>query len=238
MKSRAIESLMRQIDERTKQLELANRARLRFLAASHDLRQPLHALGLFVAQLRSGDHTLDRAIVVEQIEAAFSILNERFGTVFDMARVDVSDSDHAKPSMTPAPSLEFTSETLVAVIDDDLLVLNSTYGLLRSWGLSVITAGAPGAVVGLINQRRCPDLIISDLRLPRGETGIEVISAIREVCGREIPAVLVSADISSEAMQTARSHGHQLLHKPVEPMTLRAVINRMLKGKASANYHS
>ena len=39
--------------ERTHQFELANLAKSRFLAAaSHDLRQPLHALGLFVAQLR------------------------------------------------------------------------------------------------------------------------------------------------------------------------------------------
>src|SRR5712692_3891596 len=41
------------VEERTRQLEVANLAKSRFLAAaSHDLRQPLHALGLFVAQLR------------------------------------------------------------------------------------------------------------------------------------------------------------------------------------------
>src|SRR5215470_2990173 len=47
-------SLERKVQERTHQLELANIAKSRFLAvASHDLRQPLHALGLFVAQLRT-----------------------------------------------------------------------------------------------------------------------------------------------------------------------------------------
>ena len=40
------------VEERTRQLEAANQAKSRFVAAaSHDLRQPLHALGLFVAQL-------------------------------------------------------------------------------------------------------------------------------------------------------------------------------------------
>ena len=47
-------TLERKVEERTHELELANMAKSRFLAAaSHDLRQPLHALGLFVAQLRA-----------------------------------------------------------------------------------------------------------------------------------------------------------------------------------------
>jgi len=51
---RAQIDLERKVAERTQELELANAAKSRFLAmASHDLRQPLHALGLFVAQLRT-----------------------------------------------------------------------------------------------------------------------------------------------------------------------------------------
>ena len=46
-------TLERKVEERTHQLQLANLAKSRFLAAaSHDLRQPLHALGLFVDSLR------------------------------------------------------------------------------------------------------------------------------------------------------------------------------------------
>ena len=47
-------SLERKVEERTQQLRDANMAKSRFLAvASHDLRQPLHALNLFIAQLDS-----------------------------------------------------------------------------------------------------------------------------------------------------------------------------------------
>jgi two-component system NtrC family sensor kinase len=46
--------LFDELQEKSRQLEIANLAKSRFLAAaSHDLRQPLHALNLFVAQLRS-----------------------------------------------------------------------------------------------------------------------------------------------------------------------------------------
>ena len=55
-------TLERKVEERTHQLELANLAKSRFLAAaSHDLRQPLHALGLFVAQLRAQSRRPKRA---------------------------------------------------------------------------------------------------------------------------------------------------------------------------------
>src|ERR1700736_3282189 len=53
--------LFREIEEKSRQLEVANLAQSRFLAAaSHDLRQPLHALGLFVAQLRARVHAAAR----------------------------------------------------------------------------------------------------------------------------------------------------------------------------------
>src|SRR3546814_20919415 len=52
--------------------ERANRAKTRFLAAaSHDLRQPLHAIELFVAALEGQpDVVEERALVGEQIGRA------------------------------------------------------------------------------------------------------------------------------------------------------------------------
>jgi HAMP domain-containing protein len=64
-------TLERKVEERTQQLELANLAKSRFLAsASHDLRQPLHALGLFVAQLRNRMRADERKQVVDRVDAA------------------------------------------------------------------------------------------------------------------------------------------------------------------------
>jgi signal transduction histidine kinase/CheY-like chemotaxis protein len=82
-------TLERKVQERTHQLEVANLAKSRFLAAaSHDLRQPLHALGLFVAQLRDGTGATERERVVERIEAALSEINEMFNELLDISRLD------------------------------------------------------------------------------------------------------------------------------------------------------
>ncbi len=82
-------TLERKVEERTRQLEIANQAKSRFLAtASHDLRQPLHALGLFVAQLRGRTGAEDRKRIVAGIEAALSAMNELFNALLDISKLD------------------------------------------------------------------------------------------------------------------------------------------------------
>ena len=82
-------TLERKVEERTHQLELANLAKSRFLAAaSHDLRQPLHALGLFVAQLQDRLDSPDRDRVLERINASVAAMNELFNALLDMSKLD------------------------------------------------------------------------------------------------------------------------------------------------------
>lgn len=71
------------------QLEEANLAKSRFLAAaSHDLRQPLHALNLFVTQLRSEKDLVEKDRVIARIDAAVADMNELFNELLDMSRLD------------------------------------------------------------------------------------------------------------------------------------------------------
>ena len=74
-----------------------------------------------------------------------------------------------------------------------------------------------------------PDLIISDLRLADGETGIGVIERLREALGASVPAFLISGDTAPERLREASAGGYHLLQKPVSPMTLRTTLNRLLK---------
>jgi signal transduction histidine kinase len=77
------------VEKRTQELALANLAKSRFLAAaSHDLRQPLHALGLFVAQLRGETDALERTRLIGRIDAALAAMNELFSELLDISRLD------------------------------------------------------------------------------------------------------------------------------------------------------
>ena len=71
------------------QLEAANLAKSRFLAAaSHDLRQPLHALNLFVAQLRRETDRAEQARLVARVDASVVAMNELFNALLDISKLD------------------------------------------------------------------------------------------------------------------------------------------------------
>jgi signal transduction histidine kinase len=380
------------IRDKTRQLELANTFKSRFLAAaSHDLRQPLHALNLFVAQLRARLETGEHGALIAQIDAALNAMNELFNALLDMSRleagvlkpelgdfpvermfkrientfaasarekqlrfavvagsawirsdfillerilfnlvsnavrytteggvvvgcrrrgdrlrIDVIDSGpgipedqrqnvfgefyrlaaeeqsrhrgglglglsiverlgellghpielasavgrgsrfsvvvpqarrHEVPAdVTPAAAV-VTSPTrgkLVLVIDDDPLVLEGMRGILETWGCDVTLAkSGMEALARLAGIDRKPDVVISDYRLADGKSGMDAIEAVRRAVGSAVPAFLISGDTAPERLRDAAASNYLLLHKPVSPMALRAVLNRLFKARES-----
>jgi signal transduction histidine kinase/ActR/RegA family two-component response regulator len=375
------------VEERTRQLEAANQAKSRFVAvASHDLRQPLHALGLFVEQLQGKLRASERAHIISRIKDALSATNELFSALLDISKLDAgattvnitvfpvaqllahaettfagaarekeltfralpsdawvrsdfillqqivfnlvhnalrytrnggvlvgcrkrgdrlrievwdsgigippdqhdkifgefyrlgepdrdrraglglglaivdrlcrllghpievkstvgkgsvfavtvplasADKRAIEASIVPRaqPSLSF--DKLVLVIDDDPLVLEGMSGIFRKWGCRVITADSDSeALKAAAEQDDVPDLIISDYHLANGRTGIETIEWLRGEMSAPVPAFLISGDTDPATLHEAKVKGFHLLHKPVNPMALRAMFNQAVK---------
>jgi signal transduction histidine kinase/CheY-like chemotaxis protein len=377
-------TLEHKVEERTHQLESANLAKSRFLAAaSHDLRQPLHALGLWIAQLRSPLGEGERRRLIERIAAAVDEMNDLFNVLLDVSKLDagmlaadlgdfpvldllakiertfaqtardkglslrvrparawvrsdkhllerimlnlVSNAirytsrggvlvacrrrgerlrievwdtgpgipdneqqyifdefyqipdphrdqrgglglglaivdrfrrllDHpiavrSRPGRGSCFSIEVplcvphrrdaapgglldatehkAGEGIVLIVDDDPMVLQAMRGLLESWGYRTITGGSHEAVAAQVAGGPKPDLVIADVHLSGGRTGIDTIAHVRAAFGADIPAFLVSGDTSPERLQQARAQGYTLLHKPVSPMTLRSLVVKL-----------
>ena len=71
------------------QAEVANRAKTQFFtAASHDLRQPLHAMGLFAEALRQRVHEPEVAQLVNSINESVDALEGLFSELLDITRID------------------------------------------------------------------------------------------------------------------------------------------------------
>ncbi|HEY2558283.1 MAG TPA: ATP-binding protein [Caldimonas sp.] len=69
--------------------EVANRAKTQFFAAaSHDLRQPLHAMGLFAEALRARSHDPEVARLVNSINESVDALEGLFSELLDITRID------------------------------------------------------------------------------------------------------------------------------------------------------
>jgi signal transduction histidine kinase len=376
--------LERKVEERTHQLELANLAKSRFLAAaSHDLRQPLQALGMFVDQLRDQMKTAEGGRLVERIDVAVAAMNELFNALLDISKLDagvlstnitaipiarllkriedtfagaarekglslrvvassawvcsdvillervllnlvsnavrytssggivvgcrrrgqqihieVCDTgpgipedqrrnifgefyriskgdthgglglglaiverlckllDHpieltsvvgkgsrfsvvvplaaaqgefAEPQTIVSIAPDVLRGKLVLVIDDDTLVLDAMAGELRRWGCRVVVTDSFDSALASLGEHGRPDLIISDYRLANGQSGIATIARLRAALGANIPAFLLSGDTAPERLREARASGYHLLHKPVRPMRLRAMVSQLLQ---------
>lgn len=100
--------LAQRVAEATAELELrradaerANLAKSRFLAAaSHDLRQPLHALGLFADQLSRRSLTGEDGRLVARIVESSGALSELLDALLDISRLDAGAMT---PKIAPVP---------------------------------------------------------------------------------------------------------------------------------------
>ena len=69
--------------------EAADLAKARFLAAaSHDLRQPAHALGLYTAALRAGPLAPEQAEIAQRMQGSLAALDTLFAALLDVSRMD------------------------------------------------------------------------------------------------------------------------------------------------------
>jgi signal transduction histidine kinase len=82
-------------------------AKSRFLAAaSHDLRQPVHALEMFVGALGSQTMNADGRHLVEQIGVSVESLNSLFNSILDISRLDAGVVDVRARAFPVQPMLE------------------------------------------------------------------------------------------------------------------------------------
>jgi PAS domain S-box-containing protein len=116
----------------------------------------------------------------------------------------------------------------ILLVDDDPRVLNAARILLQIEGYDVITAASPAEA-----QRRAaehPDirLLVTDYHLAANDTGIEVITSVRNILGTDLPAVLVTGDTSSAVRELRSDIRLRAVSKPIRPDELLALFKELL----------
>jgi signal transduction histidine kinase/CheY-like chemotaxis protein len=88
------EEARRVAEEARRAAEAASQAKTQFFAAaSHDLRQPLHAMGLFAEALRQKSRDPEVASLVNSINESVDALEGLFGELLDITRIDTGGVD-------------------------------------------------------------------------------------------------------------------------------------------------
>ena len=97
----ALEARGLELREQTLAAERAERAKTRFIAAaSHDLRQPMHAIGLLAGMLRSRVAGGREQEVTQRLERSVAAMDNLFNAILDLSKLD---SGAVQPAVTPVP---------------------------------------------------------------------------------------------------------------------------------------
>jgi DNA-binding response OmpR family regulator len=109
----------------------------------------------------------------------------------------------------------------VLIVDDEEPIREGLALLLEEWGYLALVAGSLEQAARVVGRLEAPpDLILSDLHLGEGPDGIAAIEAVRNACGCDVAAILITGDTSHEEMKRATESGHPVLFKPVQPRKL------------------
>ncbi|MGY6554381.1 MAG: PAS-domain containing protein [Wenzhouxiangella sp.] len=184
-----------------------------FRRLDHDQHAPGLGLGLAIAERMA--RLLGHQLVLDSTPGR--------GTLFGV-RVAVVPQQLSPPlAQTPEPTQAAAS---VLVVDNDPSMLVSLQGLLSRWGFVVRTASGPEAALAELDTRAF-DLLLLDYHLDHGRTGLALLQQLR-ASGCASPVILISADHTADLKNAAAEAGCDLLHKPLKPLALRSLINRLV----------
>jgi CheY-like chemotaxis protein/anti-sigma regulatory factor (Ser/Thr protein kinase) len=154
------------------------------------------------------------------------------GTCFYVSVPIALSVEETRDSMLPLANLGLDGH-LVAVIDDDLAVLEGMRALIESWGCEVLVAqDSEDLLAGLESRGRAPEILLADYRLANGATGIQAIEEMRERWGSDLAALVITGETSRETADELRRNGLIHLTKPVPPHKLRAVLLELMRDAA------
>jgi two-component system CheB/CheR fusion protein len=118
----------------------------------------------------------------------------------------------------------------ILVVEDDPEVCAILDIVLKDEGHRVTTASNSLAALDLVaRQRMQPDLILADYNLPNGMTGLQLAAKLQEQLRRRIPVIILTGDISTEALRDISLQDCVKLNKPVDLRALSGAIQGLLK---------
>lgn len=117
----------------------------------------------------------------------------------------------------------------IVVVDDEPTVLHGLVQLLRNWGC-LVEGGISGAdAMRAVNaNERLPDLLITDLRLANGETGLDVARMLHQTLATQTPVIILTGDPIAEVSLDDPNVPLKLIHKPIVTSTLGDALEELL----------
>jgi two-component system CheB/CheR fusion protein len=189
-------------------------------------RQRSHGLGLGLSIVKSLGDLLGHPVRVRSLQGK--------GSVFSI-EVPQSASNAVTKSAERPTGAERISEReaprshSILIIEDDPEIRAHLALYLGEEGFIATTAMDGPAALELAGKTSVrPDLVLADYNLPGGMNGVEVAQKLREQLQRQIPFIIVTGDISTDALRNIALHDCVQFNKPVKLRELTQAIDKLL----------
>lgn len=114
----------------------------------------------------------------------------------------------------------------IALVEDNEIVRDALVDVLQHLGHQVVATSTKAALLVELDHMQ-PDIVVSDYRLTGGETGFDVITAVRERFGPEFPALLITGDTDPKLLRSMNERGIFVMHKPLNLDVLQATLEKL-----------
>lgn len=135
--------LIKATEEARRMAEYANLAKTKFLAAaSHDLRQPIHAQGLFLDVLARSGLSRNQSDVLGSAQSAWQASGDMLNSLLDFSRIEAGV---VQPRLQP-----FDLQELLNKVENDLAPLADSKGLLYRSRETNVTVNSDACLVEMV----------------------------------------------------------------------------------------
>jgi signal transduction histidine kinase/Na+/proline symporter/CheY-like chemotaxis protein len=118
----------------------------------------------------------------------------------------------------------------VLVVDNEVAARDALTRLLHGWGCDVGACADGDSADALLNDREA-GLWLFDFHLDAGDTGVALYQRLCARFGTH-DAVILSADTGDATRKAVAEAGLPLLIKPIKPLALKSVLDRLLAARA------
>lgn len=135
------------------------------------------------------------------------------------------EADLCAPAQTHYPSSAEWVPGRVMVIEDDEASAGVVSELLGMWGCTVVVASTVADALASLAREGTPDIIIADMRLENGESGVKAVRAMEAEAQRRLAVVYVTGETPEVIGKEVGDPDATILFKPVAPSKLRSAIS-------------
>ncbi len=148
------------------------------------------------------------------------------GTIF---AIEIPSAPARADADVPANGRGRLSGAHVLVVDNEPLALDAMQRLLRGWGCTV-SAAPDGDTAQRAHADHPADVWLFDYHLDAADTGVALFDRLVRAQGAR-PTVILSADAGETVRRAVHEAGLPLLVKPLKPLALKSVLDRLLAAR-------